>query len=118
MAKKLVIRYVLSTQALFIGIVPVTHWQMEFTQTLSGGQGTAGQVAKRKKMSLSVYERKKLLNVIVNSLLRITPQYTITQQINSNTPGVVVVLVGLVVETVGPLVELVMGGVVAFPGVD
>lgn len=50
---------------------------MEFTQTLSGGQGTAGQVA-----------------------------------------GVVVVLIGLVVETVGPVVELIMGGVVAFPGVD
>lgn len=92
---------------------------MEFTQTLSSGQGTAGQVAKRKKMSLSVYEWEKLLNVIVNSsLLRISPQYTITQHINSNTPGVVVVLVGLVVETVGPVVELVMGGVVAFPGVD
>lgn len=50
---------------------------MDFTQTLSGGQVTVGQVA-----------------------------------------GVVAVLVGLVVETVGRVVELVMDGLVAFPGVD
>lgn len=50
---------------------------MELTQTLSGGQGTEGQVA-----------------------------------------GVVVGLVGLVVGTMGPFVELVRGGVVAFPVVD
>lgn len=48
--------------------------------------------------------------------MNITLQFT--QHIHSNTPGVVVGLVGLVVGTMGPFVELVRGGVVAFPVVD